>query len=231
MTEPIPLYRFLDSDGALKTLVAGRFRVGLVSRFNDPFEWRLGFRGIPTPDEKAFAENFSTDHLAWLERWMGILCFSKTAFDPTLWSLYAEKHSGAAFEIRHPWSAEHIVQMKYTDDRPVLDFDELRKTRDEDVKNKYLLSLLDGLMRRKSPSWAFEQEYRLQVDLKDNTFCELADGRHHWRIPPHALTRVVLGFRCPLEEAVVRKLLDMNGFAETNIARARMCSEAYSIKC
>jgi hypothetical protein len=231
MTEPIPMYRFLDSDGALKTLVAGKFRVGLVSRFNDPFEWRLGFRGVASSAEKAFAENFSTGHLAWLETWMGILCFSKTAFDPTLWSLYAAEHAGVAFEIKHPWPARHIAEIKYTDDRPVLDFDELRKTRDEDVKNKYLLSLLDGLMRRKSPSWAFEQEYRLQVDLKDNTFCELADGRHHWRIPPHALTRVVLGFRCALEEAVVRKLLDMNGFAETDIARARMCSETYSIKC
>jgi hypothetical protein len=36
MTELMPLYRFLDSEGALKTLVTGRFRVGLVSKFNDP---------------------------------------------------------------------------------------------------------------------------------------------------------------------------------------------------
>jgi hypothetical protein len=231
MTEPLPLYRFLDSDGALKTLIAGKFRVGLVSKFNDPFEWRLGFRGAATPAEKALAENFSTGHLAWLETWMGILCFSNTVSDPTLWSLYAEKHSGVAFEIRHPWSADHIVEMKYSDDRAVFDFDELRQMRDENVRNKYLLSLLDGLMTRKSPSWAFEQEYRVQIGLKDKPFCEFADGRHHWRIPPHALTRVVLGFRCPLEEAAVRKLLDKIGFARTNIARAQMCPETYSIKC
>jgi hypothetical protein len=45
MADPISLYRFLDSDAALKTLEAGRFRVGELSKFNDPFEWNLGVAG------------------------------------------------------------------------------------------------------------------------------------------------------------------------------------------
>ena len=76
MADPIPLYRFLDSDAALKTLAAGRFRVGQQSKFNDPFEWRLGFTGMATPQEKEFAENFNTERLQWLETWVGILSFS-----------------------------------------------------------------------------------------------------------------------------------------------------------
>jgi hypothetical protein len=231
MTKPIPFYRFMDSDGALKTLVAGKFRVGLVSKFNDPFEWRLGFAGMSTPAEQAFAENFSAQHLAWLEKWMGILCFSKTVSDPTLWSLYADKHSGVAFEVRHPWKDDHVVEMKYTDDRPVLNFDELRKISDENLKNKYLLSLLDGLMRRKSPSWSFEKEYRVQIELNDQTFCQFSNGRYYWRIRSDVLKRVILGFRCPLEAVAVRKLLDMNGFTDTKVTRAKMCSETYTIKC
>jgi hypothetical protein len=57
MADPIPLYRFLDSHGALKTLEAGRFRVGLVSNFNDPFEWRLGCTGTATPDQQKSVES------------------------------------------------------------------------------------------------------------------------------------------------------------------------------
>jgi len=221
----------MDSDGALKTLVAGKFRVGLVSKFNDPFEWRLGFAGMAAPTEQAFAENFSAQHLAWLETWMGILCFSKTVSDPTLWSLYADKHSGVAFEIRHPWKEDHIVEMKYTGERPVLDFDELRKISDKNLKSKYLKSLLDGLVRRKSPSWYFEQEYRLQIDLNDQEFCQFSNGRYYWQIRPDILKQVILGFRCPLEEITVKKLLDMNGFTDTKVTRAKMCSETYTIKC
>jgi hypothetical protein len=230
MADPIPLFRFLDSDAALKTLVAGGFRVGQQSKFNDPFEWKLGFTGMATPQEQEFAENFSSKRLQWQETWMGILSFSKTISDPTLWSLYADKHSGVAFEVQHPWNDDHIIKMEYPPERPILDFDRLRGIYDKNEKDKYLLSLLDGLMRRKSPSWSFEQEYRLQIDLNDKAHCcQLADGRHHWQIHRGVLKRLVLGFRCPIEEATARKLLDMNGFTGTNVVRAKLCQETYSV--
>jgi hypothetical protein len=47
--------------------------------------------------------------------------------------------------------------------------------------------------------------------------------------PDKSLERVILGFCCPLDETVVRKLLDMNGFTETEVVRAKMCQETYSI--
>jgi hypothetical protein len=230
MADPFPLYRFLDSDATLKTLVAGRFRVGQLSKFNDPFEWRLGITGAETPQQQDFAKNYSNEHHRVLETWMGILSFSKNISDPTLWSLYADKHSGVAFEVQHPWNDDHVIKMEYSSERPVLDFGRLSKMHDKDEKEKYLLSLLNGLMRRKSPSWSFEQEYRLQVDLNDQAHCcRLDDGRHHWKLYRNVLKRVILGFRCPLEESNVRKLLDSNGFSETNVVRAKLCQETYSV--
>jgi hypothetical protein len=161
---------------------------------------------------------------------MGVLSFSKNIADPTLWSLYADKHSGVAFEVQHPWNDEHIIKMEYTHERPVLDFDHLNKIRDKNEREKYLKSLLDGLMRRKSPSWSFEQECRLQIDLNDRAHCcQLSDGRHHWQIHRDVLKRVVLGFRCPIEEATARNLLNMNGFKGAVVARARLCQETYSV--
>jgi hypothetical protein len=230
MANPIPIYRFLDSDAALKTLVAGRFRVGQLSKFNDPFEWRLGFTGVATKRQQEFAKNFCDEHHRFLETWMGILSFSKNISDPTLWSLYADMHSGVAFEVQHRWDADHIIKIEYLPDRPVLDFDLLTKIADKAAKSKYLLSLLDGLMRQKSPSWSFEQEYRLQIDLNDTSHCsKSADGRYHWQIHRAVLKRLILGFRCPLEEATVRHLLDMNGFTNTDIVRATLCQKTYSV--
>jgi len=229
MADPIPLYRFLDSDAALKTLAAGTFRVGQQSKFNDPFEWRLGFTNIKTPQQKEFAETFSPERLQWREKWAGFLCFSKTVSDPTLWSLYADKHSGVAFEVKYPWPEDNIVEMTYSPERPVLDFDRWLQIQNKDEKAKYLWSLLAHFMTRKSPSWSFEQERRLSIDINDRRFCQLSDGRHYWQIPRDGLKRVILGFCCPLEEAIVRKLLDMNGFAATVVGRAKLCQETYSV--
>jgi hypothetical protein len=72
MADPIPLYRFLDSDGALKTLVAGKFRVGLVSKFNDPFEWRLGCPENSTLVEKKSVEELNSERQRSSESWMGV---------------------------------------------------------------------------------------------------------------------------------------------------------------
>ncbi|MGD0258586.1 MAG: DUF2971 domain-containing protein [Verrucomicrobiota bacterium] len=229
MADSIPIYRYLDSDAALKTLAAGRFRVALVSTLNDPFEWNLGFRGAAAPHEHELAKNFREGHLRWLETQMGILSFSKTMSDPALWSFYANKHSGVAFEVKYPWGDKHIVDMRYSPERPVLDWNRLRGIRDKGEWDKYLLSLVDGMMRQKSPSWSFEQERRLQIDINDRVHCQLSDGRHYWQIPREGLKQVILGYCCPLQEADVRKLLDMNGYAATVVVRAKLCPETYSV--
>lgn len=233
MAEPIPIYRFLDCNAALKTLKAGKFRVGLLSKFNDPFEWRLGFTGITTPEQQKTADKLSSEHQPWLETWMGIMCFSDSVSDPVLWSLYAEKHRGVAFEVKYDWNAkeEHLFKMTYTNQRPVLDFRELRKHRNIQEREEYLKSLLEGLRKQKSLGFSFERECRLAIDLRNEKTCEFKDGDYYWKLPSDLLKRVILGFRCPLEEGSVQELLNKNGFLNTKVVRAKMCSETYSIIC
>src|ERR1700733_9556652 len=230
MPDLIPIYRYLDSDSALKTLESGRFRVGLLSKFNDPFEGRLGFTGVASPQEQEVANKYNNENHRIVETWMGILSFSKTVSDPTLWSLYADKHSGVAFELQYPWKADQIIIMEYSPERPVLDFGRLRSIHEKTVRDKYLLSLLYDLMRRKSPSWSFEQEYRLEINLNDKVHCcQLTDGRHYWQIHRDVLKRLILGFRCPIEETKARMLLDRNGFTGTDVVRAKLCQVTYSV--
>lgn len=227
MPDLIPIYRFLDSHAALKTLVAGRFRVGLVSKFNDPFDQCLGFAGVATPQEKKLVENYQTEYLRALESQRRVLCFCNSCSCPAPWSHYAEKHRGVAFEVKYPWRDGDILKMTYSHNRPVLDFNKWREIRHDEIGRKqYLLKLLDGLMRNKSPGFSFEQEYRLQIGL---AYCQHSDGNDEWRLPDKSLKRVILGFCCPLDEAIVRKLLDMNGFTETEVVRAKMCQETYQI--
>jgi hypothetical protein len=87
------------------------------------------------------------------------------------------------------------------------------------------------LIWQKPSGFDFEREYRVFIDLNDLKHCQKVNGWHYWRIPDDTLQRVVLGFHCPLEEVVVRKLLDMNGLVETKVTRAEMCSETYAIRC
>jgi len=86
MAELITIYRYLDSDAALKTLVSGEFRVGKISKFNDPFEWQPGV-GKLTPEDLERAENFRRNFQQWHDATIGVLSFSKTIKDPILWSL------------------------------------------------------------------------------------------------------------------------------------------------
>jgi hypothetical protein len=235
MTDSFPIYRFLDSHAAEKTLEAGRFRVGLLSKFNDPFEWKLGFTGIITPEEQAIADKYNSDHQSWIENWLGVLCFSDTASDPVLWSIYADKHRGVAFEIEYDWNSkeENLFRMMYTNERPVLNFSQLRVMRKNCNKadiDTYLKGLLDRLRYQKSPGFSFEREYRLSIDLRNKKRCQNKDGNYDFKLPDNSLKRVILGFRCPLDERNARRLLDKNGFCETKITRAEMCSQTYSIK-
>jgi hypothetical protein len=228
MSDPIPLYRYLDSDAALKTVVARAFRVGKPSNFNDPFEWRLGMAGINPDLAKQVIEGFLSEVNASRQ---GILCFSDTVSDPVLWSIYAEKHRGVAFEIKHAWPPDHLHQMTYTEERPVIDVNRLRGIGDHKALDEYLLPLLGRAMRQKSRGWSFEREYRVFVDINNLQHCKFSDGHYYWQIPDSFLSRVILGFRCPLEVSTIGNLLKMNGLMDTKVVRAEMCMETYAIKC
>lgn len=172
-------------------------------------------------------ENLPSEHVRWLESWAGCLPFSDSVSRPVLWSIYAEKHRGVAFEVKYPWPDDILQKMTYFPERPVLVFNQWREMRrDETATKQYLMERLNGLMRNKSPGFFFEQEYRLQMFLNR---CQYSNGNYEWQLPDKSLKRVILGFCCPWDETVVRKLLDMNGFTETEVVRAKMCQETYSI--
>lgn len=223
MPDTILLYRYLDADAALKSIETRRFKVGRLKDFNDPFEWRMGVTGIVPEGEivaRAWIDSFIDD----IHSEFGIICFSDTAAEPVLWSHYADNHRGVAFEVDYLIEPEKLHKVHYSDDRPVFDANRLHHP---DGLNEYLKPLIEKMIYQKSPGWSYEREYRVHVALDD---CEAASGLYFKPIPDDFLTRVILGFRCPLEEGYIRKALKHIGLKDTEVVRAKMDQHTYTIQ-
>ena len=219
----ILLYRYLDVAAALKTIESRSFKVSRLRDLNDPFEWRMGIKNI-IPEGIPFARLQMDSFIDDVHNWMGVIYHSDTSTEPVLWSHYADKHRGVAFEVSHILDSEKLVKMTYTNQRPILDANQLNHP---ETFDEYAKPLLDQLMRQKSNGWAYEREYRVYVDLRQ---CEISNGLYFQRIPDNFLTRVILGYKCPLEELYVLKALEKIGLSSSKVIRAKMCLETYSIQ-
>ncbi len=224
MGNSILLYRYLDANAALKSIEARRFKVGRVKNFNDPFEWRMGFTGIALGKETQ--ADACCDHIRdGLDFKFGVICFSDTVAEPVLWSHYADKHRGVAFEVECLNEPEKLVKIQYSNDRPVID---PNRFNDADSGEGYMRRKVELMICQKSAGWAYEREYRQWIDLAR---CETEGELYFLRIPDDFLMRVILGFVCPLEEGYIQKALEKVGLKNAKVVRARRDQETYRISC
>lgn len=214
----------MDPDAALSSIESRRFRVGRLKDFNDPFEWRIGITGV-IPEAEIVARACVDSFIDQMHSEIGIICFCDTFNEPVLWSHYAANHRGIAFEVSYSPEGDSLQRIEYSDERPVFDANHLR---DQNRLREYLLPLIQRMIRQKSKGWSYEREYRAHVSLVD---CEIQNGWFFKPIPDDFMTRVILGFRCPLEEAYIRKALDQNGLTATAVVRAKMDEQTYTIRC
>lgn len=231
MPGTILLYRYLDAVAALKTIESRLLRISRLRDLNDPFESRMGITGIiPEGESKVNA---------WLDsireqqhNMFGILCFSDTSHESVLWSHYADKHRGVALEAKFDFNPDRVIQMRYPTERPTIDAKIYVKLQHDKAEfERYLLSLLNLLIRRKSPGWAYEREYRVFFDIQNYKDLIMSDGHYFKRIPDNFLTRVILGWRCPLEEQHIIKALEASGLTSTKVVRAKMSLATYKVQC
>lgn len=216
------LYRFLPVEGALRTLSSWQLRVGRISELNDPHEWRIGFKNIPAGQEEAvrkIADGILKEH----DRMFGIFCFSATLSDPVLWSHYADKHRGVCFEVEHLVLPGVLRKVRYTNSRPCLD---ARKFIDPNYLNESRPTI-EKVSATKSCGWEYEREWRVSIDLSE---CEFRNGHYFKTIPDDFLKRVILGEKCPLEVAEVKRLVTAHGHPEVKVVRASSSLDSYLIR-
>lgn len=230
----ILLYRYLDAAVALKSIEERRFRISRLRDLNDPFEWRFGYKGHDPENREAkkILDAWVESVFAERDKVVGIICFSATAKEPVLWSHYADKHRGVAFEIDCPNNPKALKKISYPPERVSIDLDKFaRFRRNNDITGlkEYLRPLMEQTIRQKSPGWDYEQEYRFNVDLNENL--ETSAGNYFLGITNNLLTRVILGWKCPLEEQYVLKALSAAGFTSTKVVRAEISNDRYEVIC
>jgi len=184
----------------------------------------MGVEGI-VPEGEEFAEFLMESFIEDRNSAYGIICFSDVVDDPVLWSHYADCHRGVAFEFDYLVDPETLHKVQYSDERPVLDANRLN---DPERLDQYLLPLLKQMIFHKASSWSYEREYRVHLDLDE---CEISGGHYFRDIPEGFLIRVILGYRCLLEERYVRKALDRAGLQDTRVVRATMDQRTYKLRC
>jgi hypothetical protein len=227
----ILLYRYLDAESALKSIESRSLRISRLLELNDPFEWRFGIAGIP-PEGEPLIEKWMKSILEKQSKIIGLMCFSALCKEPVLWSHYADKHRGVAFEVEYDQKPDNLIKITYPPNRLLIDgvrFAQLEKNKP--ALEAYLSPFMKPVMSQKSPSWEYEQEYRIYFSLDKDANIQTSGGHYFVRIPENFLTRVILGYKCPLEEQYVAKALEKSGLVSTKVTRAKISNETYDVLC
>lgn len=142
----------------------------------------------------------------------GVVCFS-AAFDSLLmWSHYAAQHFGLMLEFSAEadfLKSENFFPVEYTDIRSSIV-----------PTNSFGIKELIALACRKSPEWAYEQEYRLVIPLVET---KKTGSLHLLQIKPHWIKSITVGQRASLElKSEVNKLVRKPGLTHLRAERYRM---------
>lgn len=154
----------------------------------------------------------------------GLLCLSASASEPVMWSHYADRHAGGVLELEVNPNPECCVKVEYTDQRPAFEMREIVGPNWSRAAERVFAQL----WRRKSKGWAYEQEYRYYSPLEA---CEERDGIHITPLVPRMLRRVILGWRCSIEQTAMSRLLSEAGYSDCLVDRARPGESSYAVDC
>ncbi len=206
------VYHFLNPNYGISNLSLKRLKISRFNQLNDPFEL-LGADLLNPNHRKEFKE--FKKHLSESK---GMICFSKSWSNPLIWGHYADCHRGMSLGFDIP--DELLVQVKYTPQRPRMEFDKkTNKLIDRvDVENK--------LIRTKFIDWHYEEEYRYLTDLNS-----ISDHLGNYFVDFSSeikLRKVVLGMNCDIPISRVRRLLE-NDLNPSWVIKAGMAHRSFKI--
>jgi len=209
-------YKFMESDYVRSSIEGKRIKVSTLDKLNDPYE--LLPHLIDTDGKTISSARCREVYIPLLAKKHGFISLSSTAVDPVLWAHYAGSHTGAAFEFDFPKDA--LLEVDYLDERVRITI------LDETFQIPPTEESMLALFKRKFPSWAYECEYRVHVDLDSST--QSADF-YFEPIPPHYFRRVILGCDFNDTEESIRKSLDSAGFDHVKIAHASLSDTGFTM--
>ncbi|MFC1497743.1 DUF2971 domain-containing protein [Verrucomicrobiota bacterium] len=217
----IKIYKYLSAKYALRCLETAELKVSTVDSMNDPFELSPHFTvSDPSDPEKCEVAQISIDSYWQTMRRHGIICMSAHADDPAVWSHYAEAHTGVVLEFSHP-DNDALFEVRYPSERMSVHADELIK----DFKTYE--AFIKKVCSQKAPSWHYEKEYRIYVQL-DN--CTHKGNLYFYPLPCKMMHRVILGAKCDLSEKDVQLILDRQKWDNMKVTRAQLSKENFTVE-
>jgi hypothetical protein len=205
--EFLRVYHLTTAEFAISNIGLGRLKVARFADLNDPFE--LIALDVLKPDVRHKAEEFKNK----CNDELGLLCFSADWTSPALWAHYAVKHTGIClgFDLKSGFG----TGVNYVSERIKL------------ARNETFDQLRDRLLYTKFSHWSYEEEIRVIIDLKKQTI-EEGPLRFHPFSPDLRLAEVILGHRCTLSVAAVRRFTQ-NHSAQATTFKARPAWGSYNL--
>ena len=231
---PQHLYKYRTIDSVKQLLENHKIYFSCCKEFNDPFESAINILSGYTPQQ--YYESFIfggmspevSIELTWqivsgiidgesflkqLTREVissvGYYCMTTKPDNLLMWAHYGDSHKGVCLKFDILKDLEtFLVPVPVDYNEQYIDFN---------ILNSDLLSVL----RRKSPDWKYEDEYRI---IK-------TDHQGLWEIKPDCLVEIIFGCRTSEEDIKeIKKLAASSGFTNVKFSEAKMKRDSYGLE-
>jgi hypothetical protein len=201
------VFHFLKAAHAISALEKSRLKIALIDELNDPFE--LLCPDIRDPRHRRGFQQFK----ARCARTFGYLCFTEKWQNLMLWSMYADKHQGAALEIE--LADDAAMPVKYRRTRVTWDVESIMRA------GGFTQEQVDVISTTKSIHWRHEGEIRAAVSLSE------AEREGNFYFSTVDIRGVVIGAFSRMTEGDIRKALPVG--KEVSVTQARLAFGSYNI--
>lgn len=219
------LYRMLDHEAGIKSLLHRELKLGNALEFNDPYDSLLALEHpddrIPINKLQEAADNQRREQF----KNYGIICLSEKPESTCLWSHYTNKHTGIALGFDLKTDGDSIFKIKYLKERPTLDIS--KDLIDSKTKEQIIECLIT-----KSVDWTYEAEYRVILPLSHVSISKKKLGEIEVSfIPmPPQLKEVILGCNSPESvEVEIRNIIKSNYADSIKIKRAHLSPNTFDM--
>ena len=202
MPETKPLYHFMRTENALQAIERHRLKFADLNKVNDPYE-SLSIGLDSYEEEKKFSLFLNS-----LAEMYGVVCFSCTHRDPSLWGHYADRCKGICLgfdvELDDDSTKNHIRPVTYIKYR--MDISEVGLKFDNGSLVQTDQSKSVKLVHTKSWDWVYEEEWRIWERRGEP---DPVTGLHFLPFGDHLkLREILVGFRCIEEYPEIKSRLD-----------------------
>jgi hypothetical protein len=193
---------------------------------NDPFEFVPGIEGLRDDAPADIVREQQLMAPPDLNSKIGLLCFTSTCQEPTLWSHYAECHKGIALGFDIAPNLLVLEKVEYPDPpkRPTIH-----------PCNPNLSAWMDFVRKAittKALGWKVESEYRVLISFACSP-CRSENGNYFLPMTDDSLilTDVILGCRCSLDEICVTRTLKQSNFKNVRVVHAKLSIDSFEVDC